>query len=131
MHLEKRQLINMTTESNRQLSEDEYIRTMREAATEEDLEKLRDLLKTEIGKSSLEGFDLDPESDSDLRAMMSSLRSQLEEGKAFKRGIRSEGRDPTVIEQMAMDLGLTPDTLILGSFEQERRRGKGKERLSG
>ncbi len=118
----------MTTDSSKQLSEDEYIRAVREAATGGDLEKFRDLLKTEIGQSRLEGFGLDPESDSDLRSMMRSLRKQLEEGKAFKRGILSEGRTPTVIEQMAMDLGLTPNTLVLGSFEQERRRGKGKER---
>jgi hypothetical protein len=124
----KRRLINMTTDSSRQLGEDEYTRAVQEAATEGDLEKLRDLLKTEIGQSRLEGFDLDPESDSDLKAMMRSLRRQLEEGKAFKRGILSEGRPPTELEQIAMDLGLTPDTLILGSFEQERRRGKGKEK---
>lgn len=121
----------MTVDSNRQLNEKGWIQNIREAAVDGDIEKFRDLLYTEIGQSRLEGFDLNPENDSDVRAMMRNMRRQIEEGKAFKRGIHSEGRTPTVIEKIAMELGLTPDAAVRGSFAQEGRSGRDRERRGG
>lgn len=114
--------------TNPQLLEKEWIRQFREAALQEDLKRMRALLLTEYAQKRFEGFNLQPENDVHLRLIMRSTRKHLQEGEAFRRGILSEGRPPNQLEEIALQLGLTPDIAVLGAFAQERGSGKGSEK---
>src|SRR3989338_1498944 len=97
--------------SDSPLSEEEWIKGIRQASSDRDVEGFRRLLNTEHGRIRLEGFNLDPEKGDDIRAMMAGIRKHTQEGDNFRRSVLSEGTIPNEIERMAIKLGITPETL--------------------
>lgn len=100
---------------------------LHEIVHDDNLDEFRKLFSdTEIGRRKMEFFpgSLNMNNDSHAKLIMQRMRKQFKEGEAFRRSVKSEGLPVGPTEIIALIASLTPDAVLIGEAQLNRKRGK-------